>query len=244
MKIRKRRTFLNMFSQKNKKILFFGSYHSWNPEDPEMDQIKKIFKKFNPTLVLVETTKLISPKDEKKAILQHGETGLVQYLAQKNQIKAIPADPNKKLVIKKLAKKYSKDELVLYFLLRTLDQYPKVKIKPKFNDFLKYVIKEYKKIFGHLSYQRFQRIFKKVLKKKFNPNSLGKLTELFNPEKNLTILNLIARDESFLRDSYTLSILKKMLKKFDRILIVKGIGHAKFFEENIPKILKQNDRAF
>ena len=238
IKIRGEGTSLSLFTGNGKKILFFGSQHSWNPKDPEMDQIKEIFKKFNPDLVLVEATKLTMPRSEREAILTHGEVGLIEYLARKRDIKVIPADPNEKQIVKKLLKKYSKEELVLYFILRTLDQYPKIGSKPKFETFLKSTIDYYRFLDPNLSYESFKRIFQKILKKNFNPNFLGKFTELFNPKKNLAITNAIARDESFLRDSYTINVLKKMFRRYDKILIVKGSGHTKFFKKNIPKILK------
>ncbi|MEM2089545.1 MAG: hypothetical protein QXL88_00410 [Candidatus Pacearchaeota archaeon] len=230
-------TSLNLFSFNNKKILFFWCKHSWDYKDSQTNQIKRIFESFAPDLVLVETTRLVKSNSEKEAVLKDGESGLATYLAHKKNIKVIAADPDEKIIIKILSEKYSKEELILYFLLRMLNQYQKLKIKPSFNYFLRYLIKRYKILDRKLSYSMFKKIFKKLLKKKFDPQALGTLTELFNPGKNMAITNTIAKDDSFLRDSYVLCILKVMLEKFNRILVIRGSGHANFFKKNI-KILK------
>jgi hypothetical protein len=225
-----------LFTHKNRKILFFGSRHSWNPNNKQVKLIKNILKRFKPELIMLETTKIIEHKNLKEAIMKKGEVGLLEYLAKKNNIKAIAAEPKENYLARKLLKKYTKEALILFFVLRTLDQYPKMKIKPKFKNFVNFVIKEYKFLYPHLSYGKFKKIFTKLMGKRFDEKELGKLTKFFDPNRNLAVTNAISRDASAIRDIYTLNMMKKAFTRHNKIMIVKGCGHANFFEENFKKI--------
>jgi hypothetical protein len=70
---KKVRTSNHFIHSQNRKILFFGSRHSWNLNNKQVKLIKNILKRFKPELILLETTKIIEHKNLKEAIMKKEE---------------------------------------------------------------------------------------------------------------------------------------------------------------------------
>src|SRR3972149_2539638 len=73
----------------NRHLYFLGPHHIFNPKDPQLKTIKKLWNEFlelkkkKNCIVLIEGGKRPILKSEKDAIEKHGEPGLMTLLANK-----------------------------------------------------------------------------------------------------------------------------------------------------------------
>ncbi|MGH2624770.1 MAG: hypothetical protein ACRDE7_13965, partial [Sphingobacterium sp.] len=109
------------FNNQNKELLAVGFSHTYDINNPQLSVLKKLFQEFNPDIVLNEGGQITKKfKDGKEAVISSGEAGMLKYLSDLNNKKLINGDTPDSVEYKIMLSKYSKDDLLLYYIMERL----------------------------------------------------------------------------------------------------------------------------
>ena len=218
----------------DKQVLFyFGANHSRNPADPQYPALKEYWDKFLKTtenkerIVLVEggLRKLI--EDEKTAIINSSEGGVITLLAHKANVPVACPDISDDELMERLPDS-NKDEVLLYRFLSWLNNFQKhADPKPDFEKSAQAWCSNQKprKMWKgvEISLPRLKELYKKILGKDFDENEDP--NDLVNPNKTETAINKVARAQSDLRDAHIASEIERYWNEGKSIFVVFGRGH-------------------
>lgn len=109
--------------EKGISLVFVGTNHTNDPENPQIEGIERLFKKFKPTLVLIEGGNWPVAANKEQAVKRYSELGFTRYLAANANVKAESADASSGDDYNAVLKHYSPSETKLYFALRFVPQW-------------------------------------------------------------------------------------------------------------------------
>ena len=231
----------------NKHLIAIGVSHTYDENNPQLAAIKKIYSNFKPDLTINEGGHITKKfKSEKEAIEQNGETGLLKYLSDLDQKPLINGDIEDASEFKLMLKKYTKDDLLLYYMMERL-------VIPHLN--------------GAYGNKTFDELYTKAIQKWFiqegfpvdkNLQTLEGFKKLYldkmghplvlsiNPDIELfDYVNpnceycAIGKSSKVLRDSILLDKINSELKTHDKIMVVFGHGHILAIEPALKKMMKK-----
>jgi len=100
------------------KLLYFGSYHTADPDDPQMAWIEREWTAFNPSVALTENTGGFAPGGNRSAIKRLGEFGLVIRLGQEADIPVYSLEPTWEDEVGMVTSRFSPEEATVFYTLR------------------------------------------------------------------------------------------------------------------------------
>lgn len=225
------------FSSGGKIILFVGSTHDYVLE--KIKSIKNLIESFNPEIILVEDSfDLMDFDNEEMAIQRGGEMGYVSFIAKKSGIVVESNDPRFNEDILFLEKKYSRDISFLYFFLRQrsfLINHGKTVGKNLDGEILQQIRKETSWNNYDYSLERVNNIFNIIFLDRLIEKDYS---DFFNPTLSINLFNEVTRELNKFRDNFMIGKLKKVLKKYNHIFIIKGSHHLISKEKEIRELLK------
>lgn len=107
----------------NKHMIFYGSRHCNDKEDPIFKDIEKHLYEVNPEIVLVEGNFDKNLYIDKESAIKMGEIAFTSYLAQRNNILLKNVEPSLQEQFNYLLEKYEKEKVLAMYTLRQLYQY-------------------------------------------------------------------------------------------------------------------------
>ena len=99
-------------------LFYFGSYHSNNPDDVQMDDIASRWTATRPTVALTENTGGFAPGGKRRAIKALGEFGLVIHLAEEYDVPVYSLEPTWDDEISMVTERFSREEATVFYTLR------------------------------------------------------------------------------------------------------------------------------
>jgi hypothetical protein len=75
-------------------VLYFGSRHTYDPGDPELEDIDRAWQRVSPTLVLTEGGDFRASGDAARDVKSAGEAGFVRYLASVRNVRVSTLEPS------------------------------------------------------------------------------------------------------------------------------------------------------
>ncbi len=232
-------------SSNSSQILYFlGVHHVYDPTHPQIHKIKRLWIKFlkdtdkNNCIVLTEGGIRPVEESEEKAILKHGEAGLLAFLSNREDIPNISPEPDEKFEIKELEKQFSKEEIEYAYFARTVLQWNKLKEKPEFNTYIQRYLDRDKLVSGwkdfDFSVANLIAIHDKKYNHKFDPVKCEQCVySMSNPAQNP-----VSSSSGHIRDEYIVKEIINLWEKGKSIFIVYGSGHAIVCEKAIKHFLK------
>ena len=190
-----------------KEVFLFGSRHS--SDQSQLNIICDLIDNFNPDIVLTEGNFNKGNFNSVEDAIKYGqEMGYVSFFCNKRNISMFSNDPpiNKQILFVK--NKYSDETGKLYFLLRDCSLWEQDK-------------------------EKILILMKKILNEDFDESK--DYSDYFNPIMSINLFNEITRELNKFRDDYMIEKLKKLLKKYSKIFIIKGDYHL---NTNFSKIKK------
>lgn len=231
-------------SGKGKELLYYGSTHSADPEDPIFTDIEKKFFEFDPDIALCEGEPgPVVAKSKEEAIRSGGEVEFVGFLCSQHQIKALPACIFSDEEAESLSREFPKEEVFLYLVARVLGYRFRVG-KEVTKDFLeKTYLPTRKKFWGDWGGFRFtlrnlEKAHRKVLGRELDLSEKRFWLDASNPTKDLSVLNEVARRSGDLRDEFTVNSIRDTLKSHNRIFVIMGSSHARREEPHLRKMIE------
>jgi hypothetical protein len=111
-------------------LLYYGVIHTKRADDPQLADIERRWKEFQPTLAFLEGGNWPPEKTREEAIRRGGEQGLLRYLAERDKVRTQNIDPPSEAQLRYLLKYYQGAQVKVYYILlhtvlmRTREQGP------------------------------------------------------------------------------------------------------------------------
>ncbi len=99
-------------------VFFFGSEHTKNPQDPQIEQIRQAWKSFDPTVALVEGRMGFLFRWFMDPVETFGESGLVLELAQSKGIDCYTWEPPFEKEIEFQLRRFPAKRVALFYVIR------------------------------------------------------------------------------------------------------------------------------
>lgn len=229
----------------DREIRYFGSPHVSDPQSPIFTEIEQALEEAKPDIVFVEGPD-VSDKAKgatrEEAIQRGGESGLTARLAVEKGITLhFPESTDEALHNYLLAKGFSKEQIFVWDIFRTLPQYGQYKYVEEF-------IKRFKetthwKDFNY-SYEHAMKLGEQILGRpvdiinELDPGDFIDPIPRAGKRNTQTILNRISESSLFFRDRKIISDIAEALKTHKRIFLVYGASHAVMQEPALRKLLE------
>ncbi len=104
--------------KKKSAVLFLGTSHTYDPEDPQLAIIAKFLIDFKPTIIVVEGGEWPIAANKEQAVRRYGEFGFTRFLASKANIKSRTFEPAADAELAEVLKKFTPTDAKLYYALR------------------------------------------------------------------------------------------------------------------------------
>lgn len=99
-------------------VLFFGSRHTQNPDDPQLETLKKQWQQFSPTMLLVESNLGFFIQGIADPVKNYAEMGYAYTLARKEDLPTYTLEPEQNAVVQKALETFDKERVALFYVLR------------------------------------------------------------------------------------------------------------------------------
>lgn len=235
-------------SHGEKKLMYFGAYHAYDPADPMFVDIKKRFEELRPNVVVVEGMEKLAQlppaaMDKIKqaswedAARKGGEAGFALKLAVEAGIEVVSPEPEEKDEISDLeAQGFKPEEIFAFYMYREVAQYSRQKPMLPLKDFLEPYIADFKESVDwkdfDFSLDHLETIGQKIWGEGAKLEDVDVVDQRIDPvpwpstEGRQTVINQIARRSSQFRDEHMVSAIRQLVKKHERVLVVFGASHA------------------
>jgi len=228
-------------------LIAVGVSHTYDQNDPQISVIKKTFLQFNPGITINEggtITKTFATEQE--AVQQNAEAGLLKYLSDGAHTPLINGDIEDSLEFKLMVKKYSKDDLFLYYMMERLviphlnGAYGNKPFEELYTKALeKWFIKEGFPVDENWrNFEGFKQLYQAKMGHPllFTLNPDIELFDYVNPDCRYCA---IGRTSKILRDSILLEKIHSELKVHPKVMVAFGHGHILAIEPALKKMMKK-----
>jgi hypothetical protein len=220
-------------------LLYFGARHTYDPANPQISQIEKLWADFHPDVAFNEGGNPPTESSRDVAVSRYGEPGIVRFLAARDMVPVKSIDPTDAEEVTVLSRRFSSEQIKLYWVLRAVVQH---------------VHKPTKGPIEH-ELERIFPIFSGTPGLNASPNSIAELQSIyaryfprqgdfretpeawFDPVVSGTFLNEVSRQLSEYRDRYTIELLTRHVNEGKRVFAVVGGTHVIMQERAIRSLL-------
>lgn len=208
-------------------LLVYGSNHTNDWENPQINDIINRVQNFNPDVLMYEGDGISTEINLKQTVETYFESGLVKYLADSLQIESINIEPPSREKYNHLLKKYSTGEIMLATLglQITMMQYNNQDFNQYFPIMITALVDEGLPLDSNqLTREHFNSIYKKYFKEDFSYLQFD--SRNFQSKYNHTLFNKINQEANEYRDQHILKILEEQIKKDKKVFLQIGGWHA------------------
>jgi len=99
-------------------LLFYGSEHTQDPNDPQIADIQTRWNNFQPTLALVESRLGFFVQGFQNPVQEYGEMGWAFSLARKDKVQIYTWEIPREREIQYALEEYPKEQVALFYILR------------------------------------------------------------------------------------------------------------------------------
>ena len=214
-----------------KHLIFYGSDHSNAPDDPMFDDIEKRFLDLKPEIIFNEGGDPPSLDDRNESIRKFGESGFLMYLGKTHNVPVKNIEPPLQEQFDYFLKKYSKEDVLLMYFCRQISQLQRMNqtVNVDFENYMYGFLKQLQKEGFPISDEEATLKYAITIYEDFFDEKFAWKTfdgKNISPMGNESILNEIYREVGQFRDRYIVELISDTLKKYDRVFIVMGSGHA------------------
>ncbi len=210
-------------------LLYFGSRHVYDPADPQVAEIQKLWAEFAPTLALNEGGDPPVAGTIEEAVKQFGEPGLVRYLAARDNTPVMSLEPSPTREVATLLPHYSRDQIKLFYVLRQVPHYRlatlSIPLERKVEEDLGTFAVLYDLPGAPLTLAEIQESCESLLPDVAHWSDIPQ--SYFDPVREITrFTNDISRRLSDLRDEHMVDLLTRKVTRGARVFAVVGGSHV------------------
>ncbi len=220
----------------NQHLFYFGAHHSQDVNDEQFHILKQCWSKFlrearsGKRIVLVEGQKVLPRQDEREAITEDGERGLITFLATQHNIETLCPEPDMSTERKELLKRFSKEEIEYYYFARAVDRWNRFHADVDFKTFIKPYLERDKRVSDwkdfEFSLDHMQLAHQRLFENEFNYRDAKFFGRIVNPTLGKTVINKVAQASTEVRNKYIVREIEQLWRDGYSIFVVYGKGHV------------------
>lgn len=218
------------FSRGAGALLFFGSAHTYDPGDPQVEQIAGSWASFRPTLAFNEGGDPPAETSIAAAVTQYGESGLVRALARRDGVAVASIEPPLGEQVRALrAAGFTDEQIKLFFVLRQVPQHAAKTGTPMQEARLVEVLHYFTRETGLRSPGTPAEVVAACARRLPALRHWAEVPqEWFDPvfERPPVFTNDISRRTSDLRDAWAVRLLTDRVARGERVFAVMGASHV------------------
>lgn len=224
-------------------LLYFGSRHSFDPSDPQMDSLTQAFNQFAPDVVITESfpKKFDYSLNKLEAIKTNGEFGLTWKLANEQNIPIHSIEPEKGKEVDYLKNQgWTDTQLMLFYTLRQVAQSHEQQQSENLSALVPEYLTSLKQRFGlngPTTLEAFENAVKKLLPSVRNWKTIPTFYFYPGPQDPEYFTNRIATDSNIFRDKYHVEVITEAVQKGQKVFVIVGSAHAVMQEPALRSIL-------
>jgi len=209
-------------------LLYFGSRHVYEPDDPMLAEIERLWADFRPHIAFNEGGNPPVEATRERAVRRHGEPGLVRFLGARDDVPVASLEPSDAEVIADLRRSFTAEEVKLSYLLRFVDEFPARESDGSLEEELGKIFRWYDRRPGLGGPPHTLQELEEVYERRFPGH--GSYRDVphawFDPVRSDTVLNRIARAASDYRDRHMVELLSRHVAEGQRVFAVVGGTHV------------------
>lgn len=228
-------------------LLYFGSRHSFDPEDPQMDTLRRVWNAFEPDVAFTEGTEVssIDTLSRTDLIRRYGEVGMTWHLAQRDGVPVRTLDPSRKAEIDHLMQKgWTGEQLMLFYTLRQVAQSQDQEVSVELTEVVpKYLtsLAERFPLQGPTTLAQFEAAVARHLPDVQNWTALSRSYFYPGPQDPSYFTNKISTDSNQFRDQHHADLLIEAVRSGKRVFAIAGSAHAVMQEPALRGTLRPPD---
>ncbi len=221
-------------------LLLFGCQHAFNPADPQIADIEKEWDRFKPDVAYNEGGNPPSAGTRKAAVERYAEPGLVRFLAAQHGVPVATFEPHEMDEIKELRKKYSDEQIKVFYILRGYLTFRQSKHEQTDDAFMtqQLSLPQWKeKKLDHIvsTIAELQTACQQLFKGLKDWKQVS--DDWFDPTKDGQYTNDLQNDSGMFRDRHIFQVLTQRAKRGDRVFAVIGASHVPAMEPALQAAL-------
>ncbi|MDQ6800021.1 MAG: hypothetical protein M3041_04205 [Acidobacteriota bacterium] len=209
-------------------LLYYGASHTYKPDDPQIAEIQKLWSEFHPDIVLNEGGNPPVAATIEEAVTQYGEAGLIRFLARRDDVPVVSIDPVRSEETAYLSKRFTREQIKMFHLVKAVAQQMQNHDPAKVDAELTRILSIDNDTPGLSGSPRTADEFIQIYRQYFPDAADYKAAKMswFDPMKNETLFNAMARLSSEYRDRYMVAMLQRHLRDGERVFAVVGGTHV------------------
>ncbi len=234
-------------SKDEQHLYFFGSRHTYNPEDEQISKLEDFWNDFLLTttdtrrIVLVEGGARTILGSKIEAIETGSEIQYVAFLAAQDDVVVESPEPPASYWFQTLADRFSKDAVAYYDFARVCYQWNQMDTRSEFETYISSFLEANTKNSGWDNYdfsiEHMKEIHQQIFGSTFKEDDENFFHDIINPTTSFSIINEVSRaDDEGVRDIYILSEIEKHWKEGKSLFIIYGQQHAVILENALKKL--------
>lgn len=104
-------------------LIYFGSAHTYHPEDKQVVDIARLWSQLRPTLAFNEGGDPPALSDPAEAVARHGEAGLLRHLAARDDVPIRSIEQSFAAEVAGLRTRFSSEQIAVFYVARQLEQH-------------------------------------------------------------------------------------------------------------------------
>jgi hypothetical protein len=231
-------------------LLYFGAKHTFDPNEPELVQMEKLWTNLKPDVAFFEGAdpeNVPSAVKTREEVRRNGEPSFVLFLAARDHVPVHTLEPSRGDEIALLLRKYSPEEVKVFYVLRQVPEFKSGKHDETIEAYTQNVL-------GWLSMRAELRVAPRTLAELKGSSArlfpqLADWREVpqawFDPAtpQPLTYLNDISRQLSEFRDRHMLTLLAEQVAQGKRVLAAVGASHVVMQERALRAAIRAKRKS-
>ena len=209
-------------------LLYYGIRHTYSPDDPQIDEIEKLWTAFRPDIAFNEGGNPPIESSREEAVRKGGEGAFVRFLAARDNVPVASLDPSRAEEVAYLKRSFPAEEIKLIFVLRSVAQHVNRGAEAPVEKEVERVLGIHNATPGLMGPPRTLDEVAAAYRQRLPGRGELRDTPMswFDPMLEETFLNRIARASSEYRDRFMVEKLRSHLAEGHRVFAVVGGTHV------------------
>lgn len=235
-----------------KNLVYFGAQHSLDPGHRQNELICKEWENFiaksapGKRMVVAEAYAGGPFIDTVHAVMERGESGLISYLAGKENMEVVVPGLGKQEQMRACEKYFERDMILYHHALQVALQRNRMMKKPPFDQFIEKFLTRDKEGTGwsdvDFTFEHVKAVHERLFGTPFNEDDKEFFSKMTDPSQSHGITNEISRRQNDMREIVIVETILRMWDEGNSVFVVMGSGHA-VIEEPALRALLQGDSS-
>ncbi|NIR70884.1 hypothetical protein GWN28_28785 [candidate division KSB1 bacterium] len=210
-------------------LLYYGSWHTTSPDDPQIAEIKQLWDEFDPTIAVTENRLGLFVGNLEAGVSYFAEFGALFALARRDDIPIYTLEPPWEVEVAEMKAGFPTEEVTLFYTLRVfLSERGQGKTREEIDDLARHLLKKRGSRPGLEGSLPNLAALDSVWNERFS--GLGPWRDLppnaIHPGAEPTRLNALANLANEIRDRHATAVILDLMDQGERIFALAGGSHV------------------